>query len=529
MSSQSLPEQIKPKQISDKSPIMTALHLPSFDETLRRHAGLPAVTALVVALASTLVLTLAGCASTQGIAPEAKLIEPATLGLAAGDAPAGSASAYPATDWWQSFGDGTLNGLVDQALAGSPNLKAAQARIVRAQAAIDSVRANDGLQVNGQFDTTRQRYTENGLVPPPIGGTMQTTATLQATASWEFDFFGRNRAALDAALGSQRAQQAEVQAARLLLAANVSRSYLQLARLLEQRDVATRSLKQRDEILALIRQRVQAGLDTTVELRQGEGALPESRQQIEALDEQIALARHALAALTAQAPGALDTLSPRLQPVQAVPLPASVPVDLLGRRADISAARWRVEAATSDVGVARAQFYPNVSLTGFAGFSSIGLDNLLKSGSQQYGIGPAIRLPLFDAGRLRANLRGKSADLDVAIETYNAAVLDAVRDVADQISSLQSIERQQKEQASAQASAEAAYDIATQRYKAGLGTYLVVLNAEATVLNQRRLATDLKARALETQVLLARSLGGGYGAPAPTAAAAPLRSPAIAG
>jgi outer membrane protein TolC len=132
-------------------------------------------------------------------------------------------------------------------------------------------------------------------------------------------------------------------------------------------------------------------------------------------------------------------------------------------------------------------------------------------------VGPAISLPIFEGGKLRANLRGKSADLDAAIESYNAAVLDAVRDVADQISSLQSIERQQKEQASAQASAEAAYDIATQRYKAGLGTYLVVLNAESTVLTQRRLGTDLKARALDTQVALIRSLGGGY-------VAAPLRS-----
>ena len=516
MPSQCLPEQIQPKQSSDrKSGLMSAI--PSL-QTLRSHRELPALTALVVALASTLVLTLAGCASTNGIAPGAKLVEPAAVGLVE---KADAASPAIEANWWQSFGDSSLNGLVDKALTGSPNLRVAQARITRAQAAIDNVAAADGLQVTGQFDATRQRFTETGLVPPPIGGTMQTTATLQAAASWEFDFFGRNRAALDAALGSQRAQEAELQAARVLLAANVSRNYVQLARLLEQRDVATRSLQQRDDILALIRQRVQAGLDTTVELRQGEGALPETRQQVEALNEQIALTRHALAALTAQAPNALDTLSPRLQPVQAVPLPANVPADLLGRRADISAARWRVEAATSDVKSARAQFYPNVSLTGFAGFSSIGLDNLLKSDSQQYGIGPAIRLPIFDGGRLRANLRGKSADLDAAIESYNAAVLDAVRDVADQISSLQSIERQQKEQASAQASAEAAYDIATQRYKAGLGTYLVVLNAESTVLTQRRLGTDLKARALDTQVALIRSLGGGYTA---GIAAAPLRT-----
>jgi outer membrane protein TolC len=127
-------------------------------------------------------------------------------------------------------------------------------------------------------------------------------------------------------------------------------------------------------------------------------------------------------------------------------------------------------------------------------------------------VGPAIHLPIFDSGRIRSNLRGKSADLDLAVETYNAAVIDAVRDVADQISSLQSIARQQTEQVQAQAAAESAYDIAVQRYKAGLGTYLTVLNAEASVLGQRRSATDLKARALDTQVALIRSLGGGYAA-----------------
>ena len=134
----------------------------------------------------------------------------------------------------------------------------------------------------------------------------------------------------------------------------------------------------------------------------------------------------------------------------------------------------------------------------------------MRAASEQYGGGPALTLPIFDAGRLRANLRGRTAELDAAIESYNGAVIDAVHDAADQISSVRSIERQQVQQASAQAAAESAYDLATQRYKAGLGSYLTVLNAEATVLNQRRLAADLKARALDVQIALIRALGGGY-------------------
>jgi NodT family efflux transporter outer membrane factor (OMF) lipoprotein len=489
--------------MSRQNPALSELDAASSTPCAR---ALPTLTALVVALASTLVLTLVGCASTEGIAPSAaQPVTPAALGVA------DASSATPvAAEWWQGFGDAELSGLIHRALDGNPNLKAAQARLARSQAVVDTTRAADGPQLSASADVTRQRFSANSLYPPPLAGSIRNTGTLQLNGSWELDFFGRNRAAIEAAIGAQRASEAELQAARVLLASNVARGYMQLARLVEQREVARRSLAQREETLSLIRQRVQAGLDTQVELRQGEGFLPETRLQLEVLDEQITLTRHSLAALTAQAPQALDALAPQLKTVQAVPLPASVPADLLGRRADISAARWRVEAATSDVAVARAQFYPNVNLIAFAGFSSLGLDRLLTSSSQQYGVGPAIRLPIFDSGRLRANLRGKSADLDVAVESYNATVIDAVRDVADQIASLQSIARQQAEQVSAQAAAESAYDLAVQRYKAGLGTYLTVLNAETHVLTQRRAATDLKARALDTQVALIRSLGGGY-------------------
>ncbi|KQW37035.1 efflux transporter outer membrane subunit [Rhizobacter sp. Root404] len=478
---------------------------------------MPAITAIAVAIASSVVLTLGGCASSAGIAPIAQTIAPASVGL---DANAATGAVPLAADWWHAFGDSTLDGLVERALAGNPSLKVAQARLERAQAAIAGAQSADGLKVNGEFDATRQRFSKNGIYPPPLGGGIFTIGTAQIGASYDFDFFGRNRAAIEAAIGAQRAAQADVQAARIVLASNVARTYVQLGRLFEQREVAARALKQRDETLSLIRQRVSGGLDTNVELRQGEGLLPESRQQIEQLDEQIALARHTLAALTAQAPNALDALVVPLQSVQAVAVPDTLPADLLGRRADIAAARWRIEAATSDVKNAKASFYPNINLTAFVGLNAIGLDRLVRSGSEQYGIGPALTLPIFDAGRLRANLRGKTADLDAAIESYNGAVLDAVHDVADQISSVRSIARQQAEQAKAQAAAESAYDLATQRYKAGLGTYLTVLNAESTVLNQRRLATDLKARALDVQIALIRALGGGYTEPITQTAAA---------
>ena len=274
--------------------------------------------------------------------------------------------------------------------------------------------------------------------------------------------------------------------------------------------MARRALAQREEALGLVRDRVNAGLDTRLEQRQSEGALPEARQQIEALLEQAQLTRNALGALVGR-PELSQTLTPqRLQAIKPVATATSVPADLLGQRPDVVAARWRVEAAGQDVVNAKTQFYPNINLMAFAGLSSIGLGRLLDAGSTQWDVGPAIRLPIFDAGRLRANLRGKTADLDAAVESYNATVLDAVRDVADQLASGPSITRQQGEQRDAQAAAEGAYDIAVQRYKAGLGNYLNVLSAETAVLNQRRLAVDLAARALDTQVALMRALGGGY-------------------
>jgi NodT family efflux transporter outer membrane factor (OMF) lipoprotein len=467
----------------------------------RRPLVFPAFAPLLCAL------MLAGCVSSAGIAPLAQPMDGASLGLSAQVAAPALAPA-----WWTSFNDPQLDALVESALAVNPSLKLARDRMARATAAANAAQANTEPRLDGSLSVVRQRYTENGLYPPPIAGSVGNSGELLASGSWEIDFFGKNAAALAAALGSQRAAQADAQAARLLLASNVARTYFQLGRLFEQRDVAVRALAQRNEIVSLIRQRVEAGLDTKVELRQGEAAVPETEQQIEALDEQIALTRHALAALVARPPGSFDTLSPRLSTVQAVPLPADVPADLLGRRADISAARQRVEASTQDVAVAKAQLYPSVNLIAFVGLNSLGVNRLLNSGSDEFGAGAAIRLPIFDAGRLRANVQGKTAELDAAVDSYNATLIDAVRDAADQIASVQSIERQQRTQTASQRASESAYDLALQRFRAGLGTYLTVLVAENSVLVQRRLGVDLKARALDSQVALGRSLGGGYDA-----------------
>ena len=467
-----------------------------------------------LALAAAALALLAGCADMSGIASQAQLRDAPSVGLNAADADHNEINSR----WWLAFGDAQLNGLIEQALQGNPNLGVARARVAKAQSTVAVAQSADLPQVGAGLDLTRQLFSNNFIYPPPLGGSIRNSGVLQLSGSWELDFFGKNQSALDAAIGGANAAVADAEAARILLTTRVASSYIQWARLEGLQAVAKRTLAQREETLRLVRDRVSAGLDTRLELRQSESGLPEARQRIEALSEQISLNKHALDALVA-APGASDKLeAPALEAFKPIALAPHIPADLLGHRADVAAARWRVEAATKDVAYAKTLFYPNIDLVATAGYQSLGFDNLLKPGSRLWSFGPAVRLPIFEGGELRANLRGKNADLDAAIESYNATVLDAVRDVSDQVAAVQSVTRQQEQQRAGQEAAEGAYDIAVQRYSAGLGTYLNVLSAETNVLAQRRDAVDLAARALDTQVGLAHALGGGYQAPATTAA-----------
>ncbi len=450
---------------------------------------------------------LTGCADMSGITSQAQLRDAASLGLTA---PAANDAALVNAQWWLAFGDDTLNQLEAQALQASPSLKLAQARIAAAQAAAGLTRAANGPQLNAQLNASQQRYTANGAIPPPLAGSVESSGTAQLAASWELDFFGKNRAALQAALGNERAAQADAQAARVLLAAQVAQSYFAWVGLNEQRAVASRTLAQRTETLQLVQDRFAAGLDTLLDLRQTQAALPDARLQLEALDEQIALTHNALAALVGAQNQPLALVNKAKAAIKFIPLNTVLNANLLGQRADVAAARWRVQAAEQGVESSKAQFYPNINLAAFAGFSSIGLDRLLQSGSQQWGVGPAISLPLFDSGRLRANLGGKTAERDAAVESYNAAVISAVHDAADQLASHQAIARQQSEQAQAAQAAQVTYAVAQQRYAKGLLNALQVLGAETAVLAQRRQSVDLTTRALQNQVALARALGGGF-------------------
>ncbi len=455
-------------------------------------------------------LLAVGCANPGRPVPPAAMTPPESIGFNAG-----VAMEPVALNWWRELGDEQLTRLIERSIDGAPGLKLARARLARAQALTDQASAAFAPQVNGAIDLNRQRFSEYGLVPVALAGAVRNLGTVQGAFSWELDFFGRNQAALESALGAQRAARAEVDAARALLASQVARTYLQLARLIEQREILRAVLAQREQTAALLTQRVAAGLDNAMVRQQALAGVAEIRVQSAALEDSIGLARNALAALSAQPPAALEPLAPQLPALMVLPVPADVPADLVGRRADLAAARSRVESSVQDVMVARTLFYPNINLIALVGVTSIGLDRLLRPGSLQASAGPAIRLPIFEGGRLRANLQARQAELDAAIESYNQVLLDAVREVADQLGTLRAIARQQPEQAQASQIAESLQQLALQRYRSGVGNRLAVLAAEGGVLAQRQLANDLRARLLDAQFGLIRALGGGYAADVP--------------
>ena len=472
--------------------------------------------------ALSLALIVAGCASTAGLSTQASLHS--ANALAAEKSLAGaaaSATAWPTTDWWRSFNDSQLDQLMDEALADSPTLKIAAARTRKALAFADNARSALYPQVNADLEITRERFSERGEAPAPLAGTWSTLHQLQATLSWELDFWGKNRAAYEAALGQARATAVDAYAARLALSTNIAQAYVQLQRAYLQLDVAEATLKEREQLYALTRERNAAGIDSRLELKQAESALPATREQIAQLQETIQLTRNQLAALLGQGPDrGLAIARPAATALAAVVLPSTLPAELLGRRPDLIAQRARVEAAQKDIASAKAEFYPNVNLMAFVGLQSFGGAGFLSAASRMMGIGPAVSLPIFDAGRLRANLAGRNADYDIAVEQYNQTLADAIRDVVDQLASFRSVDEQRRQQVQAQATAQEAYDLALLRYREGIGNYLQVLSAEAPLLTQQGLDADLRSRQLTLAISLIRALGGGFDEAALSVAAA---------
>ena len=473
---------------------------------------------------------LGGCASDPSLAPHEKM--PTTQELAAKlalqptEAPSAS---QPSTTWWTAYNDPELTRWVEAGLADSPTVHEATARWQQAQALFAATRAAQFPNVVASADSTAQRISGNGIFPPPLAGLVGTINDVDLSGALELDLFGRLAARTDAARSSAQASAIDRELARIRLAGAIGHAYFELARAQRARKIAVEIETARKQTLELVRRRVSAGFDTQVERRLAEVTVPEIRVDIDRADEQIALARHALAVLAGKGPEAAGAVTAQLPDDGTLVPPAALPLDLLARRADVAAAQRRVLAAMSGVEAARADFYPNINLVALIGLNSLTTQRLFEYGSRTWQIGPAIHLPIFEGGALRAHLRSASAEVDAAIDAYNETILQAAREVADAVSSIAAVKRQREQQALATEHAQAAFELASIRYEAGLGNYLTVLTAQGGVLVQRRAQVELDARAAALDVSLALALGGGFrdeaGAPEPRTSAHPDEHP----
>lgn len=463
-----------------------------------------------VLTASISALALAACA-TLPKDQTARAPKPASAYAAAQTFNAPAAE-WPGDRWWTAYGDAQLAQLIDEALAGSPTLAQAEARVRRAEALANQARAAELPSVSANAGAQRAKQSYNNGIPAdfvPQGYNNYGRLTLDF--AWELDFWGKNRAAVAAATSEVRAAEAEAAEARLVLATSVASAYADLARLYAQRAVAERNIAVQQETSTLVAQRVANGLDTRGDQSQAEAEPLAARTELGVIDEQIALTRNGLAALLGAGPDrGLAIQAPVAATLKAAGLPANLAADLIGRRPDVAAARWRAEAATQRIKEAKAAFYPNVNLAAFVGAQALHLGNLFDSGSDIGSVGPAVSLPIFEGGRLRAGLKGAEADRDAAVAAYDATVTEAFRQTADVVASQKALASQLADARSALAANEDAYRIARLRYQGALSTYADLLQVENAVLRRRRVVADLEARAFTLDVALVRALGGGF-------------------
>jgi len=427
-------------------------------------------------------------------------------------------AAWPAEAWWTVYGDPQLDALIVEALAGAPSIAVAEARLRRARALAQSADAARAPQLGLNASITEQKQSKNYLSPAaatPEGWNDYGRATLDF--SWELDFWGRNRAAFAAATSDAEAAQADAAQARLMIATALAADYAELARLEAARDTTGAALEVRSRTAELFERRREHGLETVGGVRQVEARRHSTQAELLGLDEQLGLQRQRIAALMGAGPDrALSIARPGVRIADTYALPATLSADLLGRRPDVVAARLRAEAAARRIDQARAAFYPNVNLMAFVGVQSLGLDMLAKGGSSIGSVGPAVSLPIFDGGRLRAQLGASNADYAQAVASYGGTVVQALHEVADAALSQRALGPQVERSRAAVDAAREAWQVQNQRYRGGLATYLEVLSAEDTLLSNLRSLSDLQSRSFSLDVALVRALGGGYGEPTQT-------------
>lgn len=429
--------------------------------------------------------------------------------------------AWPGRGLWASYGDAQLDALMAEGLANSPDVSAAAARLRKAAALAEQAGAarfptlDVAGQVGLQKQSTNMGFPEQirDLIPSGWNDGGQLTARL----GFDLDLWGRNRAALAAATSEREAAAIDAQQAALVLTSGIALAYVDLERLFAERDVREREAAANAQWTRLLADRRANGLETRGTVAQGQAREASARAALAAADEALALRRNQIAALVGAGPDrGLAITRPTLVRTGTPLLPADVTTELVGHRPDVVAARERAEAAARRIKVARADFFPALRLDALFGVQSLGLGMLFDKDSTMGSVGPAFTLPIFHGGELRGRYRGAEADYDLAVANYNAAVLRAYQQTADAWTSSRIAAQRLGDGRAALAAAQDAYDVALARYKAGLSTYLDVLQVEDALLTAKLTAAGLEAGVRSADIALVRALGGGYARPAAT-------------
>ena len=456
------------------------------------------------------VMLLSGCVSMSGIEPQAKITQADTLatGKNISFAPR---IVRPTDEWWKAYRDAQLNDLIVKATVDSPTLRIAKARVALALAFADGMHAETLPNINADGAMTRERFTAMQFIPPPWGGNTDWNNRAAVSLGYDLDLWGRQESNWHAFVDETRTAAAEAQQVKLELQTAIVRSYIQLAMQFTLRDIAEQHQELIEQRVSIARRGLAAGIATEMEVSEAETSLPAAHAQIEAIDARIGLLRNQLAAFAGQGPGAGDAIArPVINLDAPVGLPDRLSANLIGRRPDVQALRWRVEAAQRRIEGAKAEFYPDINLLAFAGLQAIGFGQLISNAAAIAGVGPAISLPIFDGGRRRSHLSAQAASYDIAVENYNEALVRSLQDVSDQLVVLNANARQRGDAEQALHMAKKAHELARNSYLAGLSNYQHVLDNHAVVLRQQEAVAQLQAVRLDTYAGLMRALGGGF-------------------
>ena len=422
--------------------------------------------------------------------------------------PAGTAVAAPGK-WWQAFDDPTLDGLEDQLEAGNPSLAAAAARYAQARAQARETRADLFPQIGANADYGRSRESANRPFSP---GTTQTynTADVGASLSYELDLFGRVANSVRAASAEAKASGSDLAAIRLGLQAALATDYFNM-RGLDARIVLLRqTVEAFGKASDLTNTRHQGGVASGIDVSRADAQLASAKSELDGVLADRANLEHAIAILLGQSPSGFSLAVADLA-LQPPAVPVGVPSTLLERRPDIAAAERRVYAANARIGVARAAFFPTITLGAAGGYEATQGHNLLSASSGFWALGPVgAALTLFDGGARTAQVKTSRAEFDEAAADYRSTVLTAFREVEDDLALSRQLAAQEQDQSQAVRAAEHTRDLALVRYRDGASDYLEVVTAQTAALDAERALLQIHARRLGVAADLVRALGGGF-------------------